>query len=336
MVWTIIEGIAGVLLALATLRDLFDTVVVPGRTRGVLQVSRRLVRTALPLARRSRGRGIGANFAPIVLGGAFVIWMVLLVLGFGLIVHALSDSFEPPLKSFGHALYVAGGAMATIGFGSSEARGWAASAVVIGGFCGLAAMTMAVTYLLEIQSNTAHRDVGVLKITTTAGQPPSSLALFERYAALGSRDHMAALLREGRDWCAIVLQSHSTHPWLVYFRSVGTGSGWPAALGALMDVSLIAEMLVDEPQLRGPGVLAREEGTRLCTEITKMLGLEPVHEPVTREIVDRLCARLTAAGYKLREDRDVGAFIAARDMGAARVRALARHLGTREAPLVPS
>lgn len=329
-----IEGIAGLLLAWATLRDVFYTAVVPGSTRGLLKISRRLVRLVLPLGRRAGRHGIGVNFAPVVLVGSFVVWMLLLVLGFGLVNHALRDSFTPPLDGFGHALYVAGGAMGTIGFGRAEPHGLARAATVAAGFCGLGVVTLAVTYLLEVQGNIAQRDTGVLKIAATAGQPPSALALLERYAALGCRAQVESVLREGRDWSAGVLQSHTSHPWLVYFRSTGTGSGWPAALGTLADLALIAELLIDEPALHGPAVLAREQAQRLAADLLDLLRLDAAPAPAPLEDTKALCARLVAAGWRLREPRDLARFGAAREEHAGRVEALAQHLGTPGAPLL--
>lgn len=334
MLARVIEAIAGLVLAWATLRDVFYTAVVPGSTRGLLRVSRRLVRAILPLARRPRERGIGVNFAPIVLVGSFAVWMSLLVLGFGLMTHALRDSFDPALESFGHALYVAGGALGTIGFGHPEPRGLARGLAVVGGFCGLAVMTLAVTYLLEVQANVAQRDTGVLKIATMAGQPPCALAVLERYALLDYREQIPELLREGRDWSAAVLQSHASHPWLVYFRSVGAGMGWPAALGTLSDLALIAELLLDEPRLRGPAVLAREQCQRLAASLMDLLRVPAQPANTSPDDVQRLCARLVAAGYRLREDRDLARFTAARQESEGRIEALAQHLGSSGTPLV--
>ncbi|MGY3529300.1 hypothetical protein [Bradyrhizobium sp. USDA 4452] len=89
--------------------------------------------------------------------------------------------------------------------------------------------------LIEVQDGISRRDRGVLKITTTSGQPPSALGMLERYAELDAPEEMQRTLYEGRDWCASVLQSHASYPSLIYFRSVGTGAGWPGALGSLMD-----------------------------------------------------------------------------------------------------
>lgn len=331
---TLLEGLLGFTLAAITLRDVFDTVVVPGRTHGTLKVSRRLVFLALPVWKHVRHRGIGVNFAPAVLVGTFASWMLLLVLGFALMMHALREAFSSPLQGFTEALYVAASALATIGVGNSAAHGMAALVVVLAGFCGLAVMTMAVTYLLEVQGNIALRDTGVLKIGTTAGQPPSAIAVLERYAALDSVDELADMLRDGRSWCAAVLQSHASHPSLIYFRSARTGAGWPAALGALMDLALVLELLVDDRAGYGPAVLAREEADRLAREIVALLRLDPPPRETSAADVDTLCERLAAAGYTLRPGQDSAHFARMRAEHVRAIDALAEHLGAPNAPLL--
>jgi hypothetical protein len=331
----ILECLLGALVAGLTLRDVFDTVVVPGQVRGTLKVSRRLVFLALPLWKRHRSPrgGISVDFAPTALVASFTLWMVLLVVGFGLMVHSLGDSFTPHVRGLGHALYIAGSALATIGIGEGDAHGAAAVVVVAAGFCGLAVMTMAVTYLLEVQGNIATRDTGVLKITTAAGHPPSGLALLERYAALGCRDEVAASLRTGRDWCAAVLQSHVAHPSLIYFRSAGTGQGWPGALGALVDLALLVELVLDEPAAFGSAVLAREQAQRLACDVARLLELDPVPPLTSPDQLAALCVRLEAAGYRLRPDLDLERYAAARAQALASVAALALHLGMTQAGL---
>lgn len=328
-----LEWVLGFVLAWVTLRDVFDTVVVPGRVRGLLKLSRRLVFLALPAWKRLRRGGVGLTFAPAMLVGAFALWMLLLTAGFGLMLHAMQGHFTPPLAGLGASLYVAGSALATIGLGNSEAHGAGAVVVVAAGFCGLAVVTMGVTYLLEVQGNVGQRDVGVLKITTTAGQPPSAIVLCERYAALGCRDELASLLRDGRDWCAGILQSHASHPSLIYFRSAGTAAGWPSALGTLMDLALIAELLVELPAVRGPAVLAREEADRLAHDVCELLALAPVARDVDASDLAALQARLVGAGYPLRDDADWPRFAAARRDHVAGIDALAEHLGTPTTPL---
>src|SRR3954447_21870620 len=118
-----IEIAAGVVLVVFALRDVFDTVVVPGESRGMLRVARRLLTVALPIwkwARRGKS-GVSTSFAPAILMGSFLIWMGLLLFGFGLIAHALGDWFSPP-ADFQEALFIVGSALCTVGLSGIEAR----------------------------------------------------------------------------------------------------------------------------------------------------------------------------------------------------------------------
>ena len=333
-----IEVILGIVLVGLALRDVFDTVVVPGESRGALRVARRLLRMTLPIWKWVRkGRpGISPSFAPFVLMASFVVWMLLLLLGFGLVLMVWGGNwFSPPADTLADAMFIAGSALATVGLSGIEAHGPARWVLVASGLCGLAVLTMAVTYLIEVQEGIARRDAGILKITTTSGGPPSAIAILERYAALNAPEEVRRTLRDGRDWCATVLQTHASHPSLIYFRSVGTGTGWPGALGALMDLELIFEMLVDDPEARATAVLLREEGLRLIRELSDLIGLTPKYEGRSVNEVQALCARLRAAGYRLQRSIDTGVFAARRVEHAHCVDAVAEHLGTARAPLLP-
>jgi hypothetical protein len=334
MIPQLLEGALGLAVVVLTLRDVFETVVVPGGPRGFLRMQPRLVRIFLPWTRRARRGAIGVGFAPTMLLLAFILWLLLLVLGFGLLAHACAGWFTPRLHGFGDALYVAGSSMATISVGDVKAHGPARLVAVTGAFCNLAVMTLAVTYLLEVQNNIAARDAGALKITTIAGRPPSALAVLERYADLDLRSELAQHLEGGRGWCATVLQSHATHPSLIYFRSSGAGSGWPATLGALMDLALVLEFMVDEPGAAGRAVLLREQADRLARELGEVVQLQPATVDTSLADVEVLRMRLRAAGYALREDRDGQRFVAARRRHAASIAALAHHLGTPVTPLL--
>src|SRR5689334_5175641 len=98
MILDIVLFVAGLILAGMTLRDVFDTVVVPGGSRSSLRVAHRLVFLILPVWKRVRGRrrGLSGTFAPFVLVSSFVIWMVLLAVAFGLMAYAARMRFQPP------------------------------------------------------------------------------------------------------------------------------------------------------------------------------------------------------------------------------------------------
>lgn len=332
----IILFLVGMVVVSMTLLDVFETVVVPGGSRASLKVAKRLVVSLLPLWKAVRGkhRGLSSTFAPLVLVLSFLIWISLLAIGFGLTAYSMRGHFVPPLKSIPDAIYMVGSSIVTIGVSEEDARGAARWIVLAAGFCGLGVMTMAVTYLLQVQSSVSQRDIGIIKLNTSAGTPPSALTLLQRFSSIGYAGELGSVLREGRDWCATVRQSHANHPSLIYFQSVGTGAGWPAALAALLDLALISEKMIDEPSLAGPAMLLREEGTRMARELTAVLNLEPLEVGPDEPELKQAAQQLQEGGYALRERIAFDVMAQQRAVYRSCVDALARHLGKPTAVLV--
>lgn len=331
-----LEGFLGLALVGMTLRDVFETVVVPGGSKASLHVARRLRRLLLPLWRRLRpSKGMSSTFAPVLLVGSFAIWAGLLMLGFALMLHPLQNDLRPAPASFADALYLAASSVVTLGIGNTTASGTARWVVVGGGLCGLCVITMAVTYLLEVQSGVGDRDVGILKLNTSAGDPTSALTLLETYAALGSQRELGPVLKEARDWCTTVWQSHSAHPSLIYFRSTGTGAGWPAAVGAMLDLSLIVSRILDADELRGAALLLRADALHMAEALGRLVGLQPALDEVSEDDVSRLRQRLAEAGYPLRDEIDVLQLLHERSVNMVWVKAMADHLGKACSPFVP-
>lgn len=326
----------GLGLAIMTLLDVFETVVVPGGSRASLRVAKRLVWVLLPLWKAMRGKrhGLSFAFAPLVLVLCFIVWMTFLAIGFGLMAFAARTHFQPHLRSLPDAIYMVGSSIVTIGVSEEYALGFGRWIILSAGFCGLAVMTMAVTYLLEVQSSVSKRDIGIIKLNTSAGQPPSAVTLLQRFASIGNQPELRDVLRDGRDWCATVHQSHSNHPSLIYFQSVGTGTGWPAALGALLDLALLSERCLDDPALTGAAVLLRDEGTRMARELAHVISLKPCDVSSDEPELRQAAARLESSGYKLREHIDFATLAQQRSDYRSCVSALARHLGKPATDLV--
>lgn len=325
----------GIVLAALTLMDVFETVVVPGGSKASLRVAKRLVWALLPVWKAVRGKrhGLSSAFAPLVLVLCFIVWMTLLALGFGMMAYAGRGDFEPPLRSIFDGIYIVGSSLVTVGLSQSNPTGVARWVVLAAGFCGLAVMTMAVTYLLEVQSSVAKRDIGIIKLNTSAGEPPSAITLLQRFGAIDNRGEIADVLHDGRDWCATVRQSHANHPSLIYFQSVGTGAGWPAALGALLDLALFSEYCLDEPSLRGAAVLLRDEGTRMARELAGVISLKPCDVSSDEPELRQAAEQLRSNGYEIRSC-DFAIISQQRVQYRSCVEALARHLGKPTAMLV--
>ena len=329
MALDIVLILLGVALAWLTLRDVFDTVVVPAGNRGLLQVTRRVGGSLLVLWKAVRGkrRGISFSFAPLVLVSSFLVWMSLLSIAFGLMIYGARSHFAPPMKGFGDSVYQAGGALLTIGLSPHFPVGAARWIIVAAGFCGLAVMTMAVTYLLEVQSSISRRDIGIIKLNTSAGSPPAGIALLERFARLRHKAALPDLLEEGRNWSATVRQSHAAHPSLIYFQSIATGAGWPAALGAILDVALFCRELIDDDSLYGPAVLLGEDGSRMALELAVLIGVDRADPKNERRELEVIVERLAASGYAMRPKPDLNAILRQRNEYMSCVDALAEHLG---------
>lgn len=320
---------AGLVLAAMVLNDVFDTVVVPGGSRTHLKVAHRLVVILLPIWKKARGRrsGLSTTFAPFMLVASFLVWMVLLALAFGLMAYAFRADFQPSPSGFDDAVYIVGSSLVTVGLSQDNATGVGRWIVLAAGFCGLAVMTMAVTYLLEVQGSVSRRDTGIIKLNTSAGDPPCALTLLERFSAIRNRQALRGALEESRSWCANVRQSHSSHPSLIYFQSVGTGSGWPAALGATLDLALIAEHLIEDDSLYGPAVLLREEGARMAKELALLSGVEPEEAQTSAAELEQVSRRLASSGYVLRDPVNFEAMARQRADHMSCINGLARHLG---------
>ena len=266
----------GVLVAALTLRDVFETVVVPGGSRASLRVTHRVVCACCQSGNSSRPapRPVG-TFAPLVLVAFLRHLDGLLTFAFGLMAYALRDDFQPPLQSFGDAFYLVGSSLATVGLSASHPARAGRWVILAAGFCGLAVMTMAVTYLLEVQNSIARRDTGIIKLNTSAGEPPSALTLLERFAAIRNQDALARRTSKKpqlvRDGAAEPLLAPVPDLLPVGRNRSRLASGSRRAARPRAD----GRAVLDDDDLYGPAVLLRDEGPRMAGELAAVIRLKP-------------------------------------------------------------
>src|SRR6266850_2178676 len=121
----ILEGAAGVLIVLAILLDVFLGVVVPRRAPNLgrlIRVSGLLIpRTwtvwreiGLRLSSAERREGFLGTFGALAVIMLLITWVAGLIVGYGLILHALGSQLRPPPETFGTALYFAGVSLLTL------------------------------------------------------------------------------------------------------------------------------------------------------------------------------------------------------------------------------
>jgi hypothetical protein len=318
--------------------DVFETVVVPRPTPGRLRVSRRLLvptwRAWRAVALRttdglSRDRLLGF-FAPASVVILLFAWLLILVVGYGLILFALRDELRPVPGDLGSALYFAGSSVLTLGYGDLVATGpLARVAVLTAAAAGLGVVALVITFLFSLFGSYQRREVLVVALQARAKAPPSAVTLLENYVRLDLVRELPVLFAEWERWSAEVLDSHVAYPLLGYFRSSHDNLSWISALGAVLDAACLLLTTVRGVP-RGQAELMKRVGAHLVEDISNYMGFRDGDGSIVeRADFEEAYARLGAAGYKLEDpDRAWRAFQAGRALYAARLDFLADYWAT--------
>ncbi len=300
-----VEGLAGAGLVGAVLSDVFRSVVVPRATTGRLRLGPVLGSSALRAVlawtrRRPRQRQslLGA-LGPVLMVTAMLIWVASLILGYGLLLHALGGGLKPA-PDLGDALYAAGSVFLTSGLNGQEAvSGGVRLLTVVAALSGLAVITLVVTFLLQVQTALHRRESLVLQLGVRTGPRPSGMAILLTHARLGGEGEAAlrGFFTEWEKWTADVLLTHRAFPVLAYFRSMDEDCEWLAALGAVLDAAALVAAL-DHHGAAEHARLCCRLGTRLIKELATQFGLRaPLAPGLTEAAFQEALQELRRAGY---------------------------------------
>ena len=339
----VLEGLAGAVIVLIVMRDVFQSVVTPRPVSGRWRLSRfvplglwrpwRWAALRLPNVRAREG--MLGSFGPLAVIFALVTWVLLLILGYGLLLDAMRDQVRPRLPDFGSALYFSATSLLTIGFGDFAATAGPTRFVVLAaGATGLGVFAMAITFLFSLFAAFQRREVAVVTLEAAAGAPPSGVTLLESYALAHILGDLPRTFERWQLWAAEVLDSHLAYPVLGYFRSSHDNDSWISSLGAVMDAATLVLTTVD-PQatpgcpasIHGWAKLARAVGGHCIEDLVLFFDLDGEHW-VGVELAEYQQARerLQRAGYALKPEADGwAAFQRLRSEYAGRVNALAGH-----------
>lgn len=335
VVLDVLSFLIGVVVVWLALADLFVSVVVPrpayGRTGPISLIVRWGWRLWCLIGGRllsiDKREGMLGSFAPLALLVGLATWVVMLIVGFGLMLWSLRLQIHPMPADLGTAIYFSAVSLLTIGFGDVVPAGGLARVVVLfEAGTGLGVVALTVSLLFSLYANFQKREVMVITLDALAGVPPSGVVLLENSMRLDMMDHLSDVLDEWKVWAAEVLESHLAYPILNYFRSSHDNESWVSALGAVLDASTLLLTTVDEGA-RGPAKLMYEVGTHLVEDLSHFFNFPHEHEVgVERFEFDQARETLAEAGYRLRPADEAWAqFAGKRERYAAPLNAMAAY-----------
>jgi hypothetical protein len=301
------------------LRDVFQGVIVPRAENTTLRISRYLMSGLwdlwpilayrfFPQDEDKREDFLG-TFAPFQLVLLLVVWVTLLVLGWGLLFYGIRGELRPANLSFGACLYFAGESLLTIGYGDIVAMTAAARTMaLLSAASGLGTFAIVISYLFAIFGAFQQRETFVVTIGARAGVPPSGVGLMLVHGYAGMREDLATVFREGQAWTARVMESHLAYPILTLFRSSHDYESWVGTLGTLLDASALVMTTLDpddmrNPQSQGQARIMYELGRHLTHDFaTYFRFFDSVERTagIDRSEFETACDHLERASYKLR------------------------------------
>jgi hypothetical protein len=309
---------AGLAMIVLVLLDAFETIVLPRRVTRPFRLTTlfyrltwrpwRLAATAIPSGRRRET--FLSFFGPLSLIMLLATWAAGLVLGFGFLHWGLGLKLavtNHPVVSFWDALYMSGSTFFTLGLGDVLPRTAGAKLVaVIECALGLGFLGLIIGYLPIIYQSFSDRERSISLLDSRAGSPPTAFEVLRRAIRGGNAPEVVSLLREFESWAADILESHISYPVLCLYRSQHDNQSWLAALTAILDVSALVMVGVDNippQQARLTFAMARHA----IVDLTQIFNTPPIVDVNDRLSTEQLRAfreSLKEDGVLLREDAE--------------------------------
>jgi hypothetical protein len=247
-VFELLALLAGGVLVVAVGIDAISTLVTTQRRSSRLWPTyvfyRRTWRAWRTLGRRIAAEGPRERFlavyGPLSLLGLLVVWVLLLIVGWGAVWWALRAEMDG-VHGYLDALYFAGVGFFTIGFGDVVPAGDLARLLALAqAFIGVATMALVIGYLPTLFGAYSRREVQLLTLDDHSDERTTPAGFIVSRYADGGLGGMAAAFVEWERWCADVFDSHTAYPMLVLVRSRQPGQHWLTALAVVTDAAAIS------------------------------------------------------------------------------------------------
>ncbi len=306
-----LEITIGVVLVTILLFDLFQSVLVPRYTPASLRLAPLIVsRFAWPHFRRMASfihnevllDFFLGSFAPLAFLGIFAIWLFLMVVSFGLIVQGLGAQFHPQVHDFGTAMYTAGTALLTLGFGDIVASTPLSRFILLfAAATGITVVAISVSFLFSMQQSVHQREVVVHTMQARIGNNPSAVNLLCTYADLEITDQLVSQLNEWEIWISQVLTSHRSFPLLCYFRSGHLSVPWVTIMGIMLDTANLLSTTINDRRF-GHAEFLLQIASRSVNIFRNYFKLDVARSCVSEEDFRRAYRILRDKGYQMHDE----------------------------------
>jgi hypothetical protein len=270
-----------------------------------------------------RREALLSTFAPVGLVILVLLWVGLVITGFGLVWLGVADGVAG-IEGLGDALYFSGVVQLTVGFGEIVPLGTGPRflALLQAGL-GVLVTAMVIGFLPSLYGAYAERERMLLRLDDLSDERLTPVALVRSWTSGGDRTELDRGFDEWERWTAMVMESHLTYPMLMWFRSQQRGQSWVTALGVVLDAATL--VLVGTGERQGPAMRMYRRGTRAIDLLCRRTGLRPVEgrASTTPEVFARVAGSLRATGLVQRPVEEAyEAAVALRAPYAGRLEAL--------------
>jgi hypothetical protein len=332
-----LPAIAGLVIIIIVLWDAFETIVLPRRvthrfrlTRAFYIVTWRPWRALGRHIRHTKPRETFLSFfGPLSLLFLFILWAVVLILGFGLVYYGAANAEGVPHR-YATAAYLSGTTFFTLGLGDVTPHTSIERFVaVVESGLGFGFLALVLSYLPVIYQAFSRREVNIVLLDARAGSPPTAAELLRRHSGPHGLDALQMLLRDWERWAAEILESHVSYPVVSYFRSQHNNESWVAALAAILDASALL-ISISEGECARQARLTFAMCRHTVVDLTQIFSAAPRAEAPDRlppADLQRMRTTLAAAGFMLPDTPAISEkLIKMRHMYEPYLSALSNHL----------
>lgn len=172
-----------------------------------------------------------ALLAPVSLLTMLVVWLLLFLVSYALIFWPLGGDLAV-------AFDVAGSSLFTLGFAALH-QGGPTALEFIAAATGMIIIALQIGYLPTLYGAFNRRETLVTALSIRAGAPSWGPEILARHQTPRARATLPTLFAAWETWAADIMESQSSYPWLLVFRSHEALHSWSVSLLAVLDAAAL-------------------------------------------------------------------------------------------------